>query len=81
MKRTDLSKIGIIYESMLKAAFSKEEIAEKHGVDVETVSKLLQQGTKIEKEHTDDEKTAMTIASHHLYEILDYYSELKKVEK
>jgi hypothetical protein len=75
----DFKKIGLIYES-LKKEISVESIAKKHGVSVEKVMGKLKEGTKIEMEHTKDKKTAETIASHHLNELLDYYEKLKKIE-
>ena len=75
----DLKRIGLIYES-LKSEISIESIAKKHGVSVERVKEKLKAGTKIEMEHTRDKKTAETIASHHLNELLDYYDRLKKIE-
>jgi uncharacterized protein YktB (UPF0637 family) len=75
----DFKKIGLIYESLNKE-ISVESIAKKHGVSVEKVMEKLKGGMKIEMEHTKDKKTAETIASHHLNELLDYYERLKKIE-
>lgn len=75
----DLKKIGLIYES-LKSEISVESIAKKHGVSEEKVKEKLKVGTEVEMEHTKDKKTAETIASHHLNELLDYYDKLKKIE-
>lgn len=41
----------------------------------------LKMGIEIEKEHTNDEEIAERIARHHLSEIPDYYTRLKKMEK
>lgn len=43
--------------------------------------KWLKIGTKIEKEHTDNEEIAKAIAKAHLLESPHYYSELIKMEK
>jgi len=40
----------------------------------------LKMGIEIEMEHTTDEKLAERIARHHLQEISDYYTRLKKME-
>lgn len=40
----------------------------------------LQMGVDVEKEHTNDERTAKNIAKDHLSELPDYYSRLKKME-
>jgi hypothetical protein len=72
---------AILNENTLKSRISNEKIAKKHNVDIATVERLLKQGSKIEHEHTKDQKAAETIASQHIYEVLDYYKKLKKVEK
>ena len=72
--------IKILNENTLKPKVSNEKIAKKHGVDIATVEKLVKQGSKIEHEHTKDQKAAEVIASQHIYEVLDYYKKLKKVE-
>jgi len=41
----------------------------------------MQQGKKVEKEHTPDTGSAKKIAMDHLDEIPDYYSRLKKMEE
>lgn len=57
----------------LKRAYTPEEIAEKHGVEVGDMDKALRVGQEIEMEHTDDPEEAARIASHHLWEHADYY--------
>lgn len=44
-------------------------------------SKDLEEGKKVEKEHTSDEHTAKEISMDHLQESGSYYSDLKKMEK
>lgn len=68
------------YES-LKPAKTPQEIASKHGVEIARVEKALSDGTKVELEHTDDEVMAKHIASHHVFELIDYYDRLKSVEE
>ena len=41
----------------------------------------LNQGIRIEKEHTTDNNIAREIATDHLWEDLDYYTKLAKIEK
>jgi len=61
---------------------SIEDIAKKHGVDVEYLQKQYADGIEVEKEHTDDIDMAKEIARDHLFEKPDYYELLKKyVEK
>lgn len=43
--------------------------------------KKLEAGTKVEAEHTDNKAKAKEIAKDHLAEGVDYYEELKKMEK
>ena len=44
-------------------------------------NELLDQGIKVELEHTKDAEVAKTIAMDHLWEDLEYYIKLKKIEK
>jgi len=69
----------IILES-LKAAIPKERIAKKYKISIKEVEELLKVGAKVEKEHTKDRITAETIASHHIFEVKDYYKRLKKAK-
>lgn len=41
----------------------------------------LRKGIRVELEHTDDRRTAMVIASHHLAECPFYYEMLEVMEK
>lgn len=43
--------------------------------------KKLEQGIKIEMEHTNDRQVAKEIAKDHLSEDPNYYEKLKKIEK
>ena len=67
-------------KSILKPVKTPEEIAKKHGVSLEQIHKQLEKGIKVEHEHTTDNETATHIALHHLWELPDYYTRLKKVE-
>lgn len=60
---------------------SPEQVAKKHNVSIEAIMSQLEQGTKIEMEHTQDEVMAREIALDHLAEYPDYYDRLKKVER
>jgi len=70
----------IILESSLKPSISKERIAKKYKISIKEVEHLLKIGAKVEKEHTRDPKIAETIASHHIFEVKDYYQKLKKAK-
>lgn len=86
MLNKDSINIGLIYEGM-KPQKTVEELMKKHKASREEVEAALNDGTKIEMEHEKDpknpldEKQARTIASHHLFERIDYYKLLDKVEK
>lgn len=57
-----------------------EDIARHHGVPVEEIEAQLKIGMKIEMEHTDDSDLAKEIALDHLWEFVNYYTELTKLE-
>lgn len=59
---------------------SVESIARKHAKPVSYINKQLDQGIRVEKEHTADEKIAMEIALDHLNELPDYYTRLNRME-
>jgi hypothetical protein len=48
--------------------------------DFEFPSKSLQQGTRVEQEHTSDPAIAKEIAKDHLFEDVEYYQHLKAME-
>lgn len=73
------SELLLIFEQ-IKSYKSAEEIAKKHDVSLDFISKQLDIGIPIEHEHTKDEKLATIIALQHLNEIPDYYTKLKKME-
>lgn len=58
----------------------KEEIAEKHNVPLRNIKEQMKKGIIVEHEHTDNDAIAEAIASHHLLEIPDYYTQLEKIE-
>lgn len=56
------------------------DIAHKHKIDIELLTKQFLLGVKKEMEHTNDKREASEIAMDHLYEDPKYYVKLKKVE-
>lgn len=56
-------------------------IAEKHGVSVESIEEQLIKGVEVEMEHTNDAEIAYEIALDHLVEFPDYYDKLAKMEE
>lgn len=63
------------FEKIEKFGFHKP----KKAFDEYDQEQLLM-GIEVEKEHVDDEEVAVIIAAHHLDEIRDYYTRLKKME-
>lgn len=59
---------------------SISDIANKHKAPLELIELMLQMGTAVEMEHTDDPKIAKEIAMDHLMEDPVYYKKLKKME-
>lgn len=60
---------------------SPETIAKKHGVHPDHINKQVEMGIEVEKEHTKDKNVAREIALDHVWELPDYYTRLKKMEK
>lgn len=68
-------------EADVKKPHTVENIAKKHKVDVSVIEKAVEAGKKVEREHTNDDKTAEIIALGHLWERPDYYKMLAKMEQ
>lgn len=60
---------------------SAETLARKHDVSIASIKNAIEQGRKVEKEHTNSSKEAEKIAKDHLKERPDYYKKLKQMEK
>ena len=54
------------------------KLAKKHNVSPSLITRQLKIGTKVEHEHTKNDKKAENIAIDHLKEVPDYYTKLKK---
>jgi type I restriction-modification system DNA methylase subunit len=66
----------------LSRGYNSSEIGVKWAVGEDYAFEQLMKGAKIEFEHTNNEVTATTIASQHLYkEGIEYYNELENMEK
>jgi hypothetical protein len=70
-----------------KGNLTIDDLVEKYMRKGKSVSQIekqirtnLKKGTKVEMEHTKDKKVAEKIAMDHLYEDLEYYTKLKKIE-
>jgi len=59
---------------------SVEGLASHHGVEVEKVIDALEMGVNVELEHTTEMMLAFEIAMDHIYEDLNYYNKLEKIE-
>lgn len=57
-----------------------EDIAKKHKLDVEVIKKHLNDGIKVEMEHTNLKTKAKEIAMDHIFEDPKYYDKLSKME-
>ena len=84
-----LDRLKVLYSRLCEDALpggksdnkSLADIAKHHKVSVDEIQKQYDIGIKIEMEHTDDKDIAHNIACDHIYEIKDYYTRLKKMEK
>lgn len=67
-------------EGGLADGMSLEDMAKHHDTDIETVIEELQKGVNVEMEHTSEMGVAFEIAMDHIYEDLEYYDKLAKME-
>ena len=58
-----------------------KDLAKYHKMPLQSIKKKLDQGIKVEMEHTTDKNIAREIAMDHIYEDPNYYSKLKTIEK
>lgn len=65
---------------LLKPTMTVAQIAKKHGKKESYIENQLEIGTKHELEHSYSEELAKKTALHHLAEMADYYTRLKKME-
>lgn len=65
----------------LAAGKTIDDLAQRHDVDINVVKNALQKGAKVELEHTSDIEIAKKIAMDHLWEDIEYYTKLAKIEK
>ncbi len=59
---------------------SIEDMASHHKVDVDNIIDALEKGVNVELEHTTEMMVAFEIAMDHIYEDLNYYNNLEKIE-
>ncbi len=57
------------------------QLAKKWNLSLDQIRRLIDQGAKVEKEHTKSDKEAREIARDHIGEKPDYYKKLKKIEE
>lgn len=70
----------IEHDFLDKHTLGPAELAEKYGVPINHVISRMNDGIKIEMEHTTNPRIAREIALDHLGERLDYYNVLDKAE-
>ena len=79
-----MSLFDVIYEEFLNGlakGMSLKDIADKHKVELDQITKEFKKGTNVEMEHTDSKHSAETIAKDHLFEDPEYYTKLATIEK
>jgi hypothetical protein len=57
-----------------------EDLADYHNTSIDVLIDKVSEGVNTEMEHTSDMSVALEIAMDHIYEDLDYYSKLEKIE-
>jgi len=57
-----------------------EDLAKHHEVEIDKIIDAMEKGVNMEFEHTTEMMVAFEIAMDHIYEDLDYYDKLKKIE-
>ena len=57
-----------------------EDLANYHNTSIDDLIEKVSEGVNAEMEHTSDMSIAIEIAMDHIYEDLNYYSKLKKIE-
>jgi hypothetical protein len=67
-------------EGGLADGMSLGDLATKHKIDVEKLTRQFIKGIKVEMEHTKNKLEASEIAMDHLYEDPNYYVKLNKIE-
>ena len=57
-----------------------DDLAKHHEVEIDEIINAMEKGVNTEFEHTTEMMVAFEIAMDHIYEDLDYYDKLKKIE-
>ncbi len=87
MKSKDIQRIGQLYtESCSEDSNVDESPKSFEGLfkpvdDIDYDPEELKKGIEVEKEHTDHDEIAETIAKHHLMEDPKYYTKLAEIHK
>ena len=81
----NIGKLGQVSEDKIPGGLAQgkdlPEIANKHKVDIDDLTKQYQKGIKVEMEHTTDREVACEIAMDHLFEDPKYYDKLETIEE
>lgn len=67
-------------EGGLADGMSLDDLAKHHDTSIDTIIEKMEQGVNVEMEHTSEMLVAFEIAMDHIYEDLNYYDKLKKIE-
>lgn len=73
-------KASDIFQGGLGDNMTVADVAKKHGVPIEQITNQIKKGVNVEKEHTNDIRSAAEIALDHLTEDPIYYDKLDKME-
>jgi hypothetical protein len=83
-KLTTKPKGGFVNEDEISGGLADgmtlEGLADYHDTTIDNLIEKVSEGVNIEMEHTSDMAIALEIAMDHIYEDLNYYSKLKKIE-
>lgn len=68
-------------DKLNKKTLTVQQLAKRHKKPLRAIVQAVNDGTKVEKEHTSSTAVAREIARDHIKELPDYYKRLRKMEK
>jgi hypothetical protein len=80
----DLEEIAVQVDKIpggLSTDKTLNDFATKYNTTIDVIKQKIKDGAKVEMEHTSDIRFATEIAKDHIWEDLNYYTKLKKVEE
>lgn len=72
---------GALLVGGLATDMTDEQVANKYNISMEKYNEKLKEGMEVEKEHTKNPDAQKLIAKDHLFEDIDYYKKLKRIEE